>query len=517
MGKIKWLIWLVAAVLIIISVVIFLLQIVEIWLFRQVDMGFILYIVFYLICLGLGGFFWRYFLRVFFKSELTSRSAYVWLWGLIVWSLITIILGVLVVYLITLDRLNVSVSLFLPYRANIFRFFSYLTAFTGLWLLGILASRGIKPYGSYYREISNIDEETIIVVSDVHIGYRFNKHESQTQAFEEFLNRLEKPRLNEENPSNGKIACDRLILCGDIFEMWRRDDAGVILENYKIINLLQEKIKEEIPIHFLVGNHDYYLTTFRNYNYPLFDIYSENEEETETPNPFNDNCLVLTDPENKFEHWIVHGDQFDPIQLVGFFTPFANYSDDLMGGEAVSIWEKLGHLSGWFSWIFGFLQPGYPDVNPIRRHAEEFIKNPQESRFSVRDELIATSNLNTFRVLIYGHHHVPFLHIDKPHSTNNRANYFIGNCGGWIFPALEEPDLDEETIDTNTFIEIKVTKNLGEENQSQHSDNNDQKWLVVTLKSFRKEQGQYSVIDPKYTRPSMIAVSLKTGECIENT
>jgi UDP-2,3-diacylglucosamine pyrophosphatase LpxH len=79
-----------------------------------------------------------------------------------------------------------------------------------------------------------------VLFSDLHFGYeRFNKPE-----FEGFLNYLE----NQSNAS-------RLLILGDIFDLWRADAIDSVSYAWPYI----EKLKSlNIETHYIIGNHDYH-------------------------------------------------------------------------------------------------------------------------------------------------------------------------------------------------------------------------------------------------------------------
>lgn len=80
----------------------------------------------------------------------------------------------------------------------------------------------------------------ILVVSDVHLGY----YASNSRSFRDFL--------GGQCKSLGKN--DTLVLLGDIFDFWRRNNVAVALENEIIFHSLENL---DAKIHYVVGNHDY--------------------------------------------------------------------------------------------------------------------------------------------------------------------------------------------------------------------------------------------------------------------
>ena len=83
-----------------------------------------------------------------------------------------------------------------------------------------------------------------IVVSDVHLG----TEDSNRDKFTEFI----------ENLGDD---VERLVLLGDIFDFWRRDPVGVLLENIDMVQKLLS-LEPEINVFFVVGNHDFHLIQF---------------------------------------------------------------------------------------------------------------------------------------------------------------------------------------------------------------------------------------------------------------
>ena len=83
----------------------------------------------------------------------------------------------------------------------------------------------IKIKESDFFEAKKVtSEETIIAVSDMHLGFidksqdpiaiQFNK-----QDIKSFFEQIR----------DGVIQCNRLIICGDFFDMWRRYFAGIFI------------------------------------------------------------------------------------------------------------------------------------------------------------------------------------------------------------------------------------------------------------------------------------------------
>ena len=83
----------------------------------------------------------------------------------------------------------------------------------------------------------------IIAVSDVHLGY----DKCNLNDFLRFLNECDSAGI------------DHLILLGDILDFWRKNNAEVVTEK-KNAEILAKLAKLNVKnIHYVVGNHDYYL------------------------------------------------------------------------------------------------------------------------------------------------------------------------------------------------------------------------------------------------------------------
>jgi UDP-2,3-diacylglucosamine hydrolase len=94
-----------------------------------------------------------------------------------------------------------------------------------------------------------------VAVSDVHLGIE----DSNKGKFTDFIENL-------------KDDVKDLVLLGDIFDFWRRDPIGVLLENIEIVQKLLS-LEPRINVFFVVGNHDFHLIKFpKSYFGVTFDL-----------------------------------------------------------------------------------------------------------------------------------------------------------------------------------------------------------------------------------------------------
>jgi UDP-2,3-diacylglucosamine pyrophosphatase LpxH len=146
----------------------------------------------------------------------------------------------------------------------------------------------------------------IIAVSDVHIGYS----ESDSMEFGRFL----ADDLWEENNISD------LVLCGDIFDLWRGAIPDVMIEGSGIVRDLKHlNWKYGINITFIAGNHDYLLRNSR-------------------VKPFKFNTFKTLE-EGGVKYTFIHGWEDDPIQNREFFDVLC-YTDNRTGEFVDGIWQN---------------------------------------------------------------------------------------------------------------------------------------------------------------------------------
>src|SRR5512136_2131277 len=95
--------------------------------------------------------------------------------------------------------------------------------------------RNIKMFNDDYY-VSLRDIMSIIAVSDVHLGFKIDGVSYSNKAeFDLFLKDVV-DKLNKN---------DFFVMCGDILDLWRRDMAGVMIENADTLQKFRE-IKAKI-------------------------------------------------------------------------------------------------------------------------------------------------------------------------------------------------------------------------------------------------------------------------------
>ncbi len=241
----------------------------------------------------------------------------------------------------------------------------------------------------------------ILVLSDIHLGYsRCNK-----EAFINFLDTYEKRSI------------DHLILLGDFFDFWRRNNAEIITDNDDVIKKIVGLDAKNV--HYIIGNHDYYI-------YKLWELYGENFPFTISKN------LRLEDGGNKF--YFTHGYEFEAIYMEPVtLTMYEEFSEKMCFSEDI-IGELAGHV---WSLIRGSDLKDKLSNNPrTRLTSTEQLNKIYKLAISTGKSFIL--GMKTDEILVFGHTHGPFINKEKT----------VVNTGSWV----------NELINTeyqNSYVEIE--------------------------------------------------------------
>jgi UDP-2,3-diacylglucosamine pyrophosphatase LpxH len=198
----------------------------------------------------------------------------------------------------------------------------------------------------------------LIIVSDIHLGYK----NADKDSFNRFLDSLQSDKETTD-----------LVLLGDIVDMWRRDAAGVFLENWDIVQKIIN-LKQKMRVHYVAGNHDYHVLNIRHHSYPF--SFAKN--------------LKFTDGDHTYT--IRHGYEFDPNQKTAFMEALCHVMYDKI--------EDLADIIG------GVTQPPETRLSKILGDVERR----------------ACSTVKNGEILVFGHTHHPFI---------NEAENVV-NSGCWV-------------------------------------------------------------------------------------
>lgn len=220
-----------------------------------------------------------------------------------------------------------------------------------------------------------------VIAGDIHLDYPA----VETEKVREWVR-----GLLEDPP-------DAVILGGDVYELWRRDMAGVMWETDWFTSAMRELAEGGTNVEYVVGNHDgwFYTNTQEGHNYP-FDVHVD---------------YTFTSGGEYF--FVTHGHKYEPM-----YNPIVNdalsVTNDYTGSLAHKLWANRP-------------LPG----NLIERAAlfplgpaASFLDPESTSKSRLRTEIInagieAESGDGAWG--IYGHTHIPLVDEERK----------IANWGSW--------------------------------------------------------------------------------------
>ena len=255
---------------------------------------------------------------------------------------------------------------------------------------------------------------TIIAVSDVHLGYKkfvWTKFklvdQTNSKDFERFLDDLDK-RIDEEDITD-------FVLLGDIMDFWRSRDIDILLEYKSILSKLKI-LTRKVKLHYIVGNHDYYLLKLKEMHPQCY--------------PFDVKKYVrLEEGGRKF--YFIHGYQ---LAVIAKYEPLRIDDYEIISEKLCALEDPMYLVS----WIYSKYKRGALIKRlrkPPGKRKDESTKVKQLALSEVRDIFLGVSDDD---VLIFGHTHEPF------------KEDIAVNAGSW----LKEVDVRDQ----NTYIEIKNGK-----------------------------------------------------------
>jgi UDP-2,3-diacylglucosamine pyrophosphatase LpxH len=292
------------------------------------------------------------------------------------------------------------------------------------------------------EDIPDLREKKIIILSDIHLGYREEQKNGiqycNKEIFKEFLEDIKLGNREEFN-------CDYLIIAGDFLDMWRRDLAGVVLENINIFEKLNELQERGIEVKYIVGNHDYWLRRVDKTKFGYeFTCYKN---------------LMLVD--DNLNYFFFHGDVLEYWNILKDATEAAYdglcLSDDYRGNQMEYAWQIFSYfkefnlwqrIKNFFSGKKGNLFNHFFDdqKKKLRTAESRFQRISPIQSFSrmehVEIEAIKIVRDNNIDILVFGHTHRPF------HFEDSEKDFIVANTGTWV----------GETGKVNTYIKIKEGK-----------------------------------------------------------
>ena len=261
-----------------------------------------------------------------------------------------------------------------------------------------------------------------VVVSDVHLG----TEDSNKDKFADFI----------ENQGDD---VEHLVLLGDIFDFWRRDPVGVLLENVDIVQKLLS-LEPRINVFFVIGNHDFHLIRFpESYFGVKFDLkYDLSLEYGGTTYRF------------------IHGHQlenkrFGTLEMYETFADMMCMAGDDVGWAADAIWKKIGGGGNILYKIRNLLGLRSHSYNPnpkaswswVKEKTDEIRLEPEKRDLKKLEEyaIALTNERYKGEFLVYGHTHEPFVKMERK----------IANTGSWVKSSATYLEIDAGGITLKSY------------------------------------------------------------------
>lgn len=245
----------------------------------------------------------------------------------------------------------------------------------------------------------------IIAVSDLHLGWHDEGKEKQDE-FLEFLDRC------------GDEGIDHLVLCGDVFDFWRRTNCNIFSASPECGSKTESLVKKNgeifeklinlgARVHYVAGNHDYLIHRISkgSENYPLSVQKS----------------FRLVDSGSTY--YFTHGYEIDVMANMEQLMTVAQYETlaerlcfltDKTGWLASSIWKATE--------IMGTMKEQVMKIqSPPGKRGEEMDSVRLFASSAARNLLLG---LGPGENLVFGHTHIPFKEEVKP-------GIWVGNTGCW--------------------------------------------------------------------------------------
>ena len=245
------------------------------------------------------------------------------------------------------------------------------------------------------------EKSLIIVASDVHLGYdRANR-----EPFGRFLDEIGK--------SLGQS--DHLVLLGDIFDFWRRNNVAVVLENEDLVEKLENLA---VNIDYIPGNHDFTFARLNPTKTGAFNIQK---------------TLTLKDGGSTFT--FMHGYQLEVLSNLEPLT-IEEYEE-----LCVSLCQRTGDFIGdLLSFLWDSIHLSFKAGDKRKSMIQSIAEAPEKRKDMHRVDRFARSRVKDLFLglgkaerLVFGHTHRPFIDAS------------VANVGCWVSDAAEQ----------NTYLKIE--------------------------------------------------------------
>lgn len=242
----------------------------------------------------------------------------------------------------------------------------------------------------------------VIVASDTHIGWE----RSNDDDFKDFINN----GVRDINP-------DKLILAGDIMEMWRRGISSILVERSDVLQDIQRLHEDGVDVIPLAGNHDW----------RFIESDAEGSIISEEPWQFQAEYRFSSGDE---DFVVVHGHQGDPFNDSSPQNEGLCLTDDETSSTINGIYQTIIRKSI----TLNLLSKRAPLISRPNLGSLRSLSNPgflaREQNKEVKDFVVRNLTRKFDDYVIAGHTHVP------------EVSDGYANCGAWAG-------------NRNTYIEVK--------------------------------------------------------------
>jgi len=233
----------------------------------------------------------------------------------------------------------------------------------------------VKPvfFISTFISAINWTNNDTLVVSDIHLGTK----DAKTEKFYAFLGLL------LDNPPK------RLIIAGDLFEMWSTNYKNIGETEYRVIRKIIELSQNGVKVVYVPGNHDRAFKAFKKIT--LGEI------------KLRDEYIIHNDHK---KYLVIHGDEFD------FFTR----NHIILSIMLDQLYILLVKMGSWMKKLF--------NIN-ISVAAKKNSKNYQKIVKRIRNAAILYAKSREVDGIIIGHTHWPEV-------TEDKRGIVYANSGDWL-------------------------------------------------------------------------------------
>jgi UDP-2,3-diacylglucosamine pyrophosphatase LpxH len=207
---------------------------------------------------------------------------------------------------------------------------------------------------------------SIVAVSDVHLGMEG----ANEGNFIEFLEHLDFGEVKH------------LVLLGDIIDLWRRDFTNAFMENAAVLKLISE-IASKTKVHYVIGNHDYYLlrlSEINGQNFP-FEVSKTLTLKNEAEQP----------AENRLDYFFIHGYQLEVLcnpyyksmKTYEAFSEQLCLAGDEKGNAAEQAWKLIQSSASFFECLKRIPEDPRGALRSMMEPPEERIQNYDKTSSSI--------------------------------------------------------------------------------------------------------------------------------------